>query len=132
MSSSQILLDHESPAETLVIPDGNGPEFDCNFRILCDRSLAEIYVYQNALLKYASAAMADLLNRPLAAIIGAPAFQFVHPDDQEHVEEQIRQRDATHPCRMSFQMKTAEVSMRQKVQRDSLLAKHESPVLKCA
>lgn len=92
MSDSDTLLDNESLAEMQVITRDCRTEFDCDFRILCDRSLAGIYVYQDGLLKYANAALADLLNRPSAEIIDSPAIQFVHPDDQEHVEEQIRQR----------------------------------------
>jgi len=92
MSSSETLLDNESLAGMRVIPRDSSTEFDCDFRILCDRSLAGIYVYQDGLLKYANAALADLLNRPLTEIIGTSAMNFVHPDDQENVAQHIQRR----------------------------------------
>jgi formate hydrogenlyase transcriptional activator len=64
----------------------------CDFRALCDRSLAGMYVVQGDRIRYANPALADLLGCELQELIGAHPLSFVFPDDRDKVEEQMRQR----------------------------------------
>lgn len=63
-----------------------------DFRLVCDRSLAGIYVIQDGRIQYANAAFAQILDRELAAIAGMPPIDFVHPDDRADVEKKMRRR----------------------------------------
>jgi formate hydrogenlyase transcriptional activator len=67
-------------------------ELNCDFRELCDRSLAAIYVVQHDRIEYANPALAALLGCRLQELIGAHPLSFVLPDDSEKVEEQMQRR----------------------------------------
>ena len=64
-----------------------GNDRECHFRILCERSLAGIYIVQDGCIKYANPAVAQILGCEPEKLNGASPLDFVHPDDRAHVEE---------------------------------------------
>ncbi|MCB9874354.1 MAG: sigma 54-interacting transcriptional regulator [Planctomycetaceae bacterium] len=67
-------------------------ESPCDFRVLCDRSLAGIYVVRTGRIAYANLALGELLGCDPSEIVGQSPLSFVHPDDRAEVEEQMRRR----------------------------------------
>jgi formate hydrogenlyase transcriptional activator len=63
-----------------------------DFELVCERSVAGIYIVQGGRIKYANPAMAELLGCDLEGILGKSPFEFVHPDDRSEVQEQMRRR----------------------------------------
>jgi PAS domain S-box-containing protein len=63
-----------------------------DFRRLCDRSLAGIYVIRGGVIQYANAALAQILDRRPKEIIGTSPMEFIHPEDHAAVEEYMRHR----------------------------------------
>ena len=67
-------------------------ESETCFRILCERSLAGIYIVQDGCIKYANPAVAQILGREPQMLTGASPLAFVHPADRATVEEHMRRR----------------------------------------
>jgi PAS domain S-box-containing protein len=63
-----------------------------DFQMLCEKSLAGVYVVQAGRITYANLTMGKLLGRQPKSIVGQSPLSFVHPDDRSEVEEQMRRR----------------------------------------
>lgn len=63
-----------------------------HFRILCEKSLAGIYIVQDGCIKYANPALALILACQPEQLNGVSPLDFVHPDDRGHVREHMRRR----------------------------------------
>lgn len=67
-------------------------ESESFFRILCERSLAGIYIVQQNCITYANPALAGILGTTVERLIGRSPQDFVHPEDLPQVEENMRIR----------------------------------------
>jgi len=67
-------------------------ESESCFRALCERSLAGIYLVQDGRLKYANAAMAELLGCAPEELCNVSPLDFIHPDDRALAQENMRRR----------------------------------------
>ena len=99
MTGEDVTFIGDDPPSTGDVADRGRNEFacaqdDCNFRILCERSLAGIYIVQDDCIKYANAAVAEMLTCEPEKLIGRSPLAFVHPDDRADVEEHMRSRQS--------------------------------------
>ena len=62
------------------------------FRKLAEKSLVGIYLIQDGVFKYVNPKLAELWGYKQEELLGSPATKFVHPDDRELVERNLRLR----------------------------------------
>jgi formate hydrogenlyase transcriptional activator len=88
--------DDEAPSASPITErrpvEAAGNDRECRFRILCERSLAGIYIVQDGCIKYANPAVAQILGCEPEKLLGASPLDLVHPADRAHVEENMRRR----------------------------------------
>jgi two-component system cell cycle sensor histidine kinase/response regulator CckA len=86
--------DPRPPTESGHPVPAAGAEFSsaAHYRVAFDNSHEAILIAQDGVIKVANPAAARILEIPLAALVGKPFLEFIHPDDQSYVLELYNRR----------------------------------------
>ena len=77
---------HPVPAPGAELSSG------AHYRVAFDNSHEAILIAQDGVLKVANPAAARIIEIPLAALVGRPFLELIHPDDQSYVLEMYKRR----------------------------------------
>ncbi len=86
--------DSRPPSESGHPVPAPGAEFSsaAHYRVAFDNSHEAIIIVQDGVLKVANPAASRIIETPLAALIGKPFLELIHPDDQGFVLEMYNRR----------------------------------------
>ncbi|WP_456468237.1 PAS domain S-box protein [Archaeoglobus sp.] len=62
------------------------------FRVMAEKSLVGVYLIQDGKFQYVNPKMAELWGYEANELIGKSPLEFIHPDDRETVEKNIKLR----------------------------------------
>jgi len=60
------------------------------FRTIAENSLVGIYLLQDGIVKYANPKLSEIVGLDLEEIVGRDPYDFIHPEDVEHVRENVK------------------------------------------